>query len=276
MKIFKPRCALVLSIFAVILSGVGCTRRNISLPKSMPQQQTQKITFTTSDGVEIVGIYVDAGAGTPHALLLHMMPAVKESFMAFAESLRKAGISSLAIDLRGHGESIRQCKMKNAECRMDDYETLDYKNFSDEEQQAKILDVRAAVDWLTQNRGATKDRLVLVGASIGANLALQYLSENPAMPAAVLLSAGLDYRGVKTEPFARAVKQNQVVYFVASNEDMRSSGQSAGVMARVLYDLCACKKEIKVFDDAGHGTTMFERKPEFTDEVMAWIQRNIR
>ncbi|KKU13932.1 MAG: hypothetical protein UX17_C0005G0008 [Parcubacteria group bacterium GW2011_GWC2_45_7] len=232
--------------------------------------QSQKITFTTSDGVEIVGIYVDAGTSTPHALLLHMMPATKESYAAFAEKLRQIGISSLAIDFRGHGESVQKFTDVSLHSTV-----LDYQKFSDEEQQAKILDVHAAVEWLIQNHGAVKSHLVLVGASIGANLALQYLSENSEVPAAVLLSAGLDYRSVKTEPLVRAVKPSQSVYFAASSEDMRGSGQSATEMAKILFDACPCKKEIKTFDGAGHGTTMFEREPKFTDEVIKWIKERI-
>lgn len=248
---------------SIILIGAGCAR-------SMPSH-TQKVTFTTSDGVTIVGDYVDAGAGAPHALLLHMMPATRASYAFFALKLREAGISSLAIDFRGHGESVRQCRMKNAECRMDDYATLDYRDFLDAEHQAKILDVRAAVDWLAQNHGAQKSRLTLVGASIGANLALQYLKENPEVPAAVLLSPGLNYRSVLTEPLARSVKSIQAIYFAASADDEESFETN-----RVLAKITPAAQVVKEFKVAGHGTTMLEKEQGFMEEVVGWIKRNVK
>src|SRR5207245_1856203 len=101
----------------------------------------------------------------PHGyvLLLHMMPAVKESWQELAKALNEAGLSALAIDFRGHGESVSKS----------DGTRLNYKDFADEQQQAKILDVRGAMEWL-RARGAQDSQIAVIGASIGANLALQY------------------------------------------------------------------------------------------------------
>src|SRR3990172_1406945 len=154
----------------------------------------KKVMFKTKDGVEIYGLYTESeNWSAPAVLLLHMMPAVKESWREFQEKLREAGFQSLAIDERGHGESVWK-----------DGERIDYKNFTDAEQQEKILDVEVAMRFLAE-RGVESESVAVAGASIGANLALQYQAEHSEIKAAVLLSSGLNYRGVETEPLAKRI-----------------------------------------------------------------------
>ena len=58
-------------------------------------------------------------------------------------------ISSLAIDLRGHGES------------------------GGGEVAESFLDVQAALAWLKKETGLPLGQTIVIGASIGANLAIQ-------------------------------------------------------------------------------------------------------
>lgn len=216
----------------------------------------ETVRFITADGVEIVGDYLSSEPGAPVVLLLHMMPADRTSWRPFADRLRTAGYGSLAIDLRGHGESVNQGNR-----------TLNYKQFGDAEHQASIRDVEAAASFLKE-RGS--GQVMLAGASIGANFALQYLKEHPEVPAAILLSPGANYRGIKTEPFMRALAPHQRVLFAASREDEYSF--------ETIQALAAVKSEgvTKVeFDGLGHGTTMFERKQELMDEVISWLTEAI-
>lgn len=94
-------------------------------------------------------------------ILIHMMPAAKESWKKFAEEMRESGYESLAIDLRGHGES---------EGGPDGYQ-----KFSDEEHQNGIYDLEAAWEFL-KSAGAKPEKTALIGASIGANLALEFIA----------------------------------------------------------------------------------------------------
>jgi len=111
-----------------------------------------RVTLTTSDGIEIVGVYRHTDQDRL-AILLHMMPATKESWDAIAEKLLERGYASFAFDQRGHGESTMGG-------------TLDYKTFTPAQQQAKRLDLEAALDW-AHARGFDDASIVLIGASIG-------------------------------------------------------------------------------------------------------------
>lgn len=211
------------------------------------------IHLTTKDGAAIVGNYF-VSSGKKGIVLLHMMPATKESWAQFAPKLQDAGFHVLAIDLRGHGES--------------DGGKGGYKNFSDKEHQASIQDVEVAAEFL-KTKGAAE--LYIGGASIGANLALWYAADHPEIKKIILLSAGLNYYGIITEPLAAKLQHDQQVYVVGDEDDMRKSGDSAGHMAQVLFDSTGAAKSIKIFKGAGHGTDMFAAHPELEDELMEWL-----
>ncbi|MDP3770992.1 MAG: alpha/beta fold hydrolase [bacterium] len=212
------------------------------------------VTLTTSDSVRIAGHWYPVAKPRGWALLLHMMPAAKESYGQLAEELERRGIASLAIDFRGHGESQGG--------------QAGYVRFSDAEQQMKIHDVEAAIGWLRE-QGARDEVVVLVGASIGANLALQYLADHVAIPAAVLLSPGLDYRGVKTESLARRVVPTQRVFLAAGGEDDDYSTETVRTLGAILGD----RATLRIFANAGHGTAMFKREPALLMEVADWVTK---
>ena len=134
------------------------------------------------------------------------------------------------------------------------------------------MDLNAAVDYLIKERGATPDKISFIGASIGANLSLQYISEHPEFKTTVLLSPGLDYRGLKTESLAKNLKAGQRVFFVSSRDDDRSGGNNADQNQK-LYDSVptGVHKEIKIYDTAGHGTDMLQKQSDLKQSIFAFI-----
>lgn len=217
----------------------------------------ERVELKTKDNVAIAGDYYSpketSGRGL---LLLHMMPADRASWRVFAGKMQARNFHVLAIDLRGHGGSQGGPD--------------GYKNFSDNGHQASRRDVEAGAELL-RSKGAGE--IYLGGASIGANLALQYIAEYAAAKAAFLLSPGIDYRGVKTKPAAQALREGQAVYYAASKDDSYSAET-----VRKLFALTpsGAVKELKIFDAAGHGTAIFEREPEFMETIAIWLDRASR
>jgi alpha-beta hydrolase superfamily lysophospholipase len=219
----------------------------------------EKVTIITEDRVAIIGEF---RAGGPHgraALFLHLMPATKESWRPLATALGARGFSTLAIDLRGHGESVVGA----------DGATLDYKKFSDDEQQATIKDVEAAVRWLAE-RGCSPARLAIVGASIGANLAMVYAARHSDVPATAALSPGLDYHGVTTADAAVMMSRSQKLLLAASSEDAYAHESCVALAAK------KDGAEFQSLDGAGHGTHMLERDQDFFAHLVEWISDNVR
>lgn len=87
-----------------------------------------------------------------------------------------------------------------------------------------------------------------------------------------MLSPGLDYWGVVTEPYASRLKPNQSIYYIGDEENMRSSGASAAEMAERLYELTSVKKNIKILKGSGHGTDILSKNPWLEDELVEWLQ----
>lgn len=217
---------------------------------------TEQVTLPTTDGVTIVGdLYRPTTSPRGGALLLHMMPATKTSWQAFAKTLTEQGYLVLAIDLRGHGQSTNLGPV-----------ILDYRTFSDAEHQASIADVETALAWLTSEHRLQWNQIGLVGASIGANLALEAMANHHELAWGVLLSPGLDYHGLMTEPLIVKIMPPQRLYLAASDDDLYSY-QTIDQLAQVAPAPVTLKK----LSGAGHGTLMFERQPKFQEEVVNWI-----
>ncbi len=219
---------------------------------------SKSVSIVTTDGVTISGDLYGAADSRRAVLLLHMMPATKESWRDLAERLAARGFLVLAIDLRGHGRSIEGPAGR-----------LDYKLFEDADHQAKRLDVEASADWLVEFLGIGRDRLGVAGASIGANLAIGYGGEHREVPAVAALSPGLDYRGVTTPDKVRRFGPNQSLFLAASAEDELSF--------RTDRELAAIKPDavLREYRGAGHGTSMFSARPDLLDELAVWFDSKI-
>jgi pimeloyl-ACP methyl ester carboxylesterase len=216
----------------------------------------QKISYTVDNGrITIVGNYWE-GTHDRAMILLHMMPATKESWSEVAEQFHQQGYDVVAIDLRGHGES-----------------SGDYTRFNETEHRASIRDVEGARVWL-MNHGVIPGTISIAGASIGANLALEFLVAHPESKAAVCISAGLNYQGIETLPLVRRLAVDQRVLFIVAKDDPRVKG--AHEQTATLFDATAADKELKVFETGGHGTDIFKAHPESIKEAIGWIQKDVR
>ncbi len=217
----------------------------------------EKVCLTTEDNFKIYGNYLYVKESQIAVLLLHMMPATKESWLEFQNDLASNKISSLALDMRGHGESLIQHNGSS----------LSYQNFTDLDHQKKINDVKAGVDFLI-NQGFKKEKIALCGASIGANLSLWYASLNPEIKAVVLLSPGLNYRGITTDDKLKKLNNDQNVLLASGGDLDKYSKETVEKLNGITTK---AKKELFVFEDAEHGTNIFVSHPEFKEKIINWI-----
>lgn len=216
----------------------------------------EKINLKTSDNVEIIGDYYPVeNKEAPAVILLHMMPATKESWEDFAKKLNLAGFQCLAIDLRGHGESQGG--------------PLEYTTFSDEQHRSCINDVEVAVNFFV-SKNVSMNKILLMGASIGANLSLQFQVTHPQIKTSVLLSPGLDYVGIDSEPLVKKLENSQAVFFVAGGENDDYSTETA---LKLFEAAKVSNKKIKTFHNAGHGTTILKEELGFVDEIIGWLKK---
>lgn len=136
----------------------------------------ETVRFKTSDGWTLAAKYAAPPKGGPVAILVHGVGASKEEWQPLEAELAKRGLGTLALDLRGHGESQK----------------------GEVEWRKAVEDLVAASRFL-EKKGVPAKRQGFAGGSIGANLATQAA---PLVGAkwVVLLSPGVEYRGVSCAP----------------------------------------------------------------------------
>ncbi len=214
---------------------------------------TQRVTIRTDDGVSLAATWYEPGARQPPAVILvHMLQRNRHDWDPVATRLAAEGIGALAIDLRGHGESSGGFEGGEAP----DYSAL-------------VRDVAAARRYLASRGDVQQSRVGVVGASIGANLAVLQASADPSIASLALLSPSLDYRGLRIEA---AMKKygGRPALLVASDEDpyaLRSAKdlQKAGTGTR----------EVLVLNHAGHGTLMLSRDADLARALVDWFHRTL-
>jgi alpha-beta hydrolase superfamily lysophospholipase len=214
-----------------------------------PAAGEETVAIPAADGLSLVGtFYTGPGEGTrPGVLLLHMLGSNRGAWSDFVPRLVKAGCAVLALGLRGHGDTGG---------------ASDWTQAPD--------DVLRAWQYLAQRPEVDGDNTAVVGASIGANLALTTGAAEPRVKTVVLLSPGLDYRGVTTAD-AMAAYDDRPVLIVASGEDNYAADSS-----RTLSDLAVSQDvQLQMYDGAGHGTNMFRPQPALADLILGWLGRHL-
>ncbi|NQU98950.1 alpha/beta fold hydrolase [Candidatus Woesearchaeota archaeon] len=199
-----------------------------------------------SDGVKISANFFPAES-EKGVILLHMLNHGKNDWNDFVPVLNENGYNVLAIDMRGHGLS-----------------ELDWREFSDVEFSRAVLDVAAAKSHLEEN-GVSE--FGIIGASIGANIALKYAAQDKEIKSIILLSPSLNYRGVTTSD--NILKYDRAVFTVTSSKDTQSADD-----AFVLHEVASGEKKFLIYNDAGHGTDMF-KEPSLNEVIITWLKKTV-
>jgi len=207
------------------------------------------VTFASLDGTALSAEYYEASARpAPAVVLVHMFTRSRSDWGNLPDRLQDAGITALAIDLRGHGGS----------------------SGSQQVLADMVQDVRAAVQWLAARPGVRPGSIGLVGASLGASLSLLATVELPAVRAIALLSPSLDYRGLRTDLGLIKRLGGRSMWFAASGEDP--------LALRTLRDFAAetsGPREQLISNAAAHGTALLERDPEVGRALVDWLRRSL-
>lgn len=220
----------------------------------------ERATFTTRDGVEIVGDFYPAGGEVkaPLIVLLHMYRHDRSTWKPLVGPLHDAGFAVLAIDLRGHGESTKPESMKLAERVIQ----RDAGLFN-----AMHLDVEAAVGWAAEQPGVDVERLGIVGASVGCSVALGACARDNRVDAVVCLSPGTGYLGINSTVHIK--KTRDVPILLLATEDERDAVDKLAKLAK------NANGEI-VGEGRVHGTNMFGEIDGIEAKIVGFLKDKIK
>lgn len=222
---------------------------------SGPSLPAGTVTFAGEQGLTLSAEYTPGKEKGNGIVLLHMDGRSSEDWKHFAEKMGKDGFHVLALDLRGHGKSTRLPGGK----------TLAYENLDETQYQLMVKDVGAAVTFLRTKSSANPDAIGLAGASVGANLAIRYAATDPKISNVVLLSPGLEYKGLSSEDAVQRYGERPL-FIAVSREDNFAAKSSL-----VLDSMARGIKLLKIFTGAGHGTKMMTREPSLELEMAGWL-----
>ncbi|HIJ64852.1 MAG TPA: alpha/beta fold hydrolase [Candidatus Hydrogenedentes bacterium] len=236
---------------AMVLCVCGCGGRGYPPHRA----SSEDVALTTSDGLTIAATVYRAGRSAPAGLVLvHMLGTDRESWAPFASQAQQAGYMCIALDLRGHGDSKRQ-----------ETGRLSYKKFTREDWYAALNDIAAAKHMLL-SEGADPDNLAVVGASIGANLALNYAVADGDIQAVVLVSAGLDYQGIATEAAMQVYGRERPALLIVARDDAYAA-ESCRALQAASPGFC----ELREYPGAAHGTNLLDASDGAVDQVLHWL-----
>ena len=183
------------------------------------------------------------GAQQPGVLLLHMLGGERSDWAAtgFDRQLNQQGYATLAIDLRGHGQSGSDVDWALAE-----------------------EDLLSVWEWFTSQPEIDPANSMIIGASIGSNLALRTATNAPSVKAVVMLSPGLNYREVTTDDAIAAF--DRPVLLVAMDAD----GYAADSVIQ-LNELNATQTTAEISEGSAHGTRMFGAYPGLEGLILDFL-----
>jgi len=233
--------ALALLVSAALLFGCsqGSKMQEAGKGNDVNMGSIKEIQLITEDGIRLKATVYEADG--PGVILLHMLNRDRHDWNDFASQLQSLGYQVIAVDLRGHGES-----------------DLNWNDFSPKEFNEMVLDAKAAEEYLGKD-------VAVIGASIGANIALNVASDG-AVKAAILMSPGLEYKGVKSEESIENLDKS--VLIIAAEGDTYAAESS-----RKLHSLNS-NAELRTYNGDEHGTWLFGKTD--VDQVMIqWLKEHL-
>jgi len=210
----------------------------------------ETVRFETADGVHLVGTSW-RGEGDVAVVLLHQLSGDRREWAPVREALEPLGVTVLAIDLRGHGDSTGGPEGP-----------IQWRAFDNAAWRGVVEDAKAAMRFLDAQ--VAPSRFVLVGSSIGSSAALLAAAEEPRVAGVVALSPGSSYRGLETGPAAESLRGRALLAIAAEGE------APAADTARSLAE--SSGGEAEIVSGSAHGLRMVADAPTIPARVARFVE----
>src|SRR5437868_1245371 len=227
------------------------------------------VDFKASDGTILKASYFAAARPGPAVLLYHQSNRTRKEWDDVARQLAAAGINTLTVDVRGHGETGGQ--ESHGEARKKQWP----------------LDLDAAFQYLISQPGVRRDVIGIGGAGvIGVENSVETARRHAdQVKSLVLLSGETSRDGMKflrqasqlpelfvvadDDEYSPIVEAMELLYITASSPSRKFVHYSASHEAPWLwyepFDIG------KVPANGGHGTDMFKPHPELPGIIVDWF-----
>lgn len=220
---------------------------------------SEPLTLVAEDGYVISALLTvpeKEPATEAGVVLIHMYRHTKESWIPLIDELTARGITSLAIDLRGHGESLTAPDGSDSNSKV--------MNRDPEFFNVMHRDAAAALKYLREKRNIPPERLALVAASVGSSIAIRTAIDNP-VAGVVVMTPGENYLGIPTMEHIRKWPDIPLLILTSDEE----AGRGANGIYEALKNRGA---NLKVFEkERIHGTIMFGEVDGVEQMIADWL-----
>ncbi len=193
----------------------------LALPLTGAEVQETPVTLNTQDGWALSALYSPAKENNRTVVLLHDLGKNKEAFTSFKAGLAQAGLGYLALDLRGYGQSTGKGAASSFA-----------KEGVDNEFNKMTRDAEAAFSFLGK-KGVTQEKMAILGAGLGANVAAKSLAFAQDVPMLALISPATNVRDVLIIPSLRVYKNGNIL--IAAGAADKKMFLEASVIRNVAY-----------------------------------------
>lgn len=250
---------LLIVLFFLQGNAENCSARNMWEEGSEPgavDSLKKSITLLTEDGVAIsagFAVPADTAGKYPALILIHQGGSDRSEWDSFLPKLLKENYAVLAYDVRGHGQSGK----------VDDIYAL----FDDPDLAPK--DLAAAIQYLKSVAEVDSNRIGVVGASIGANLAC-VASSRMGIKTAVAISGKT--QAVYNLAGSKKLNLKSVFYIASAGDQNGKRAQWAGELFRMTAD----PKQIEIVQNShAHGVSIFKDSPDLQEKILAWLKATL-
>ena len=201
----------------------------------------------------------------PLYLLLPMMGKKHDSYEPFINALSDFIQSDslnkqqplpylLSFDLRGHGKST---SLNN--------NSISYHSMSKEDFAKMPQDVAEMTKQITADTSLHIDtnNIAVIGASIGANTAIMLTKLLPGITKVVMLSPGIDYRGLRPVNALKSFSGKSLIFVSKLDTYSASSSQKLAAANR--------RCQLNVFEGKEHGTNIINNNSEAMQKLLTWL-----
>lgn len=253
---------LVSSAPATSASAAPARPRRATNPAPKPQE----LTFTTSDGVSIVGSYWSGGdQKAPALLLIHRAAGSRAEWTPLIERLfpPKVPMNVLAIDLRGHGASVEAKGLAKGK-------KLAWNELKEADFAAMEKDLEAAIAQLNKRAGGAPSAWLLAGSDLGATLATMAARQTgEGLRGVALVSPGASLRGLDIyKPFGKIMSLPNLI-ITAGGDNV--SNESAAALSQMSKG-----SRFLRLNGSMHGAEYLGGEhPVVWDELADWVEERL-
>src|SRR5438105_4082770 len=271
----RIRTFLLLAALIFTASAIGQEPKSPATPSASPVPPSQQpqpgraVDLKASDGTTLKAGYFAAAKPGPAVLLYHQSNRTRKEWDMVGRQLAAAGINTLTVDVRGHGETGGQ--ESHGEARKKQWP----------------LDLDAAFQYLISQPGVKGDVIGIGGAGvIGVENSVETARRHSdQIKSLVLLSGETSRDGLQflrqasqlpelfvvadDDEYSPIVEAMELLYITASSPSRKFVHYSASHEAPWLwyepFDIG------KVPAKGGHGTDMFKVHPELPGIIVDWF-----